>query len=246
MAHPVGSANVAAVGAGDVQTPETSHRDVDAAAAHLPPGAAIQPAQAKQQHYEPYTAGPEVNAYQGQPTNLPQTNEFNNPPARSQVYTIGGSPQYQSDLQRHDSNYGHWMEPAAAGAGGALAGVAGTEAYRHQQQQQEQNHVPTQYASNPEPQLGVGANAPVLVDGLSKPESSAVAKDFADVPAGAPSQDTIPASVNNVGGEYNLDNNASTFLDGSKPVHSTSSHIGGLPTPSHLHIPGEYPPTPAV
>jgi len=35
--------------------------------------------------------------------------------------------------ERHDSTYGDWMGPAAAGAGGAAIGAAGIEAYRQQQ-----------------------------------------------------------------------------------------------------------------
>ena len=39
-----------------------------------------------------------------------------------------------SDNARPNSNYGEWMAPAAAGIGGTVAGITGTEAYRHHQQ----------------------------------------------------------------------------------------------------------------
>lgn len=41
---------------------------------------------------------------------------------------------FQQQIERHDSKYGDWMGPAA---GGAIAGAAGTEAYKHHVQQKE-------------------------------------------------------------------------------------------------------------
>ena len=43
-------------------------------------------------------------------------------------------------IERHDSQYGDWMAPAAAGFGGAVAGAAGVEAYRNSQQESKPEH----------------------------------------------------------------------------------------------------------
>lgn len=44
----------------------------------------------------------------------------------------------RSFLPRHDSKYGDWMGPAAAGAGGLALGAGGVEAYKHHQQQKKE------------------------------------------------------------------------------------------------------------
>lgn len=44
----------------------------------------------------------------------------------------------RSFLPRHDSKYGDWMGPAAAGAGGLAVGAGGVEAYKHHQQQKKE------------------------------------------------------------------------------------------------------------
>lgn len=44
----------------------------------------------------------------------------------------------RSFLPRHDSKYGDWMGPAAAGAGGLALGAGGVEAYKHHQEQKKE------------------------------------------------------------------------------------------------------------
>lgn len=51
-------------------------------------------------------------------------------PQKSQAAAARSLPHH---IERHDSQYGEWMAPAAAGFGGAVAGAAGVEAYRNNQ-----------------------------------------------------------------------------------------------------------------
>ena len=51
-------------------------------------------------------------------------------------------------VERHDSQYGEWMAPVAAGFGGAAAGAAGVEAYRNNQQERQ---VPEREDEQPSP-----------------------------------------------------------------------------------------------
>lgn len=68
------------------------------------------------------------------------------------VVSYGGKqPEYRgipprSVIPRHDSKYGDWMAPAAAGVGGLAVGSVGIEAYKHHQDQKkevEQNSLGT-------------------------------------------------------------------------------------------------------
>lgn len=60
------------------------------------------------------------------------------------VVSYGGKqPEYRgipprSVIPRHDSKYGDWMAPAAAGVGGLAVGSVGTEAYKHHQDQKKE------------------------------------------------------------------------------------------------------------
>lgn len=54
----------------------------------------------------------------------------------SQAEHEGSVP--RSFLPRHDSKYGDWMGPAAAGVGGLALGAGGVEAYKHHQQQKKE------------------------------------------------------------------------------------------------------------
>lgn len=60
------------------------------------------------------------------------------------VVSYGGKqPEYRgipprSVIPRHDSKYGDWMAPAAAGVGGLAVGSIGTEAYKHHQDQEKE------------------------------------------------------------------------------------------------------------
>ena len=56
------------------------------------------------------------------------------PQSENQPTAVPRNPPRQ--IERHDSQYGEWMSPAAAtGLGGTAIGVAGVEAYRNQQQE---------------------------------------------------------------------------------------------------------------
>lgn len=54
---------------------------------------------------------------------------------RSQEQQETAVPRSISHIERHDSQYGEWMTPAAAGLGGTAVDSAGIEAYRNKQQE---------------------------------------------------------------------------------------------------------------
>ena len=67
----------------------------------------------------------------------------------------------RSFLPRHDSKYGDWMGPAAAGAGGLALGAGGVEAYKHHQQQKkeaEQQALAENYAKQERANTRPGQN----------------------------------------------------------------------------------------
>ena len=52
-------------------------------------------------------------------------------------------------VERHDSQYGDWMAPAAAGLGGAALGAAGVEAYRNNEQRGKESERKLEQPSHP-------------------------------------------------------------------------------------------------
>nr|POE96979.1 phosphatidylinositol 4,5-bisphosphate-binding protein slm1 [Quercus suber] len=76
-----------------------------------------------------------------------QTQAYNLPVGAQQPFTtnqqsfLGDQPAAAigQPAVRHDSSYGDWLAPAAAGVAGIGAGAVGAEAYRHHQQQQQQD-----------------------------------------------------------------------------------------------------------
>lgn len=99
-------------------------------------------------------------------------NEYNNSPVHAEgVSSDGpglvsyGAPQPKQDRNspishppfphpaRHDSKYGDWMGPAAAGVGGIAAGGAGVAAYKHQQEKKKEAEAQKALEQSPAPQI---------------------------------------------------------------------------------------------
>ena len=163
-------------------------------------------------------------------------------------------------FNRHDSNYSSWIGPTAAGAGGATVAVAGAEAYHSQQQQQQQQQqkdinpqnqgISTQMQQAPQAKaLQASTDAINPQNALTNPNQLGItgfaavsnintdsSKDSMEHPASAVSASTgmsIPSTINSVAGE-------------AAPTRPPISSNMSTQTVSHLHIPGEYPPTPAA
>lgn len=108
----------------------------------------------QQNTYRPITQTQEYNGLPVHPKSTPFNgagSEYNTSPVQAEgVSSDGpgtvsygasssqperGSSAPRSAPPRHDSKYGDWMGPSAAGVGGLAAGAAGVEAYRRHQQQ---------------------------------------------------------------------------------------------------------------
>lgn len=97
--------------------------------------------------------------YNGRPVNSVSVpldgtgSEYNTKPVQAEgvssdgpgAVSYGAPPSHADDssvprsfLPRHDSKYGDWMGPAAAGAGGLAIGAGGVEAYKNHQQQKKE------------------------------------------------------------------------------------------------------------
>ena len=223
--------------------------------------------------------------------------EYDDQPVQAQGLSSGGSgavsygspqSQQQSVLAsrsllhepiRHDSKYGEWIGPAAAGVGGAAAGVAVTEGFQHHQQKDRIEHdrpqeqVVQQLESAPL-DLDSSNSAPAKPSGGNGSESySSTGGLVIGESSKAGSSSTIPTPKGNAtrndsgegfwasGGQSSGDANmapptqapsAGQSFDGMSsreaepPRPVTSSHDTLLRTVSHMHVPGEYPPTPAA
>lgn len=115
----------------------------------------------------------------------------------------------KSFLPRHDSNYGEWMGPAAAGAGGLTVGAAGVRAYKHHQQQKKdeeqkasvENQINQDQATHIQPglnHLNRGLSGPLpteqdLSQVSSQPVSSTQTSPQSTPTAPAVAQPTSPA-----------------------------------------------------
>ncbi|KAI9834262.1 MAG: hypothetical protein M1819_003100 [Sarea resinae] len=173
---------------------------------------------------------------------------FNSPQQpQTQAYGTG----HQSEPERPTTNYGDWMAPTAAAAGGIAAGATGAQAYHSQSQH-----------NDPQPDTRLSAPVPAAAE-FSRVDSSASARG---PPASEPSQtesaSTVPTTIGNTIDDTDdqklydtaippvasyaqqpiakaVDNSTSV-----NPPPTTGSHTRPVAA-SHLHIPGEFPPTPA-
>ncbi|KAI9755835.1 MAG: H/ACA snoRNP pseudouridylase subunit [Chaenotheca gracillima] len=155
------------------------------------------------------------------------------------------------DNQKRDSNYGHWMAPASVMSGG----LGSAETRPNQTQTQEIGGT-----SPKQPQTAGGV--PVLVSHETMSESSrsaqphaALASDASQADSGSTAPTAIDTSPTTTGG---LSSNAFPQSDGymsaggSKPTATATSTGESAFTgvdPSYrrsMHMPGEYPPTPAA
>lgn len=119
-------------------------RDADQAPIHEP-----LPAEIQQQHVnspmpeDPNASGPSGLEYssapvqaQGVRSDEPGAVSYGMPQTSSHDQQSAAVPRnLPHHIERHDSQYGDWMAPAAAGLGGAAVGAAGVEAYRAQQKE---------------------------------------------------------------------------------------------------------------
>lgn len=157
-------------------------------------------------------------------------------------------------LARHNSAYGDWMTPAAAGVAGVGAGALGTEAYRRHQRDAT---VPEEEVSPVSPEEATPPAVPQQSDrGLSRPAQSIATytptySAYAPTSSGAsksgpstgvvggPSTSTQPAGLfQSAAGRLGGLEGKGAHETGTFPTivrHDTDMSVSGL------HVPGEYP-----
>ena len=182
-------------------------REVVAAASALP-GAGLMAGNmvAKQSHHPQAAEG---KALDGTAADAPVLSDTYSPGEPKQMPF---SPAVQH-VDQHNSNYGDWMAPAAAGAGGVAAGAAGAEAYRGSEQKKED-------------QPGLQA-----VDGSSTAQNGTI-----PIPQ---SSNNGAAAALELSAEHLADPSAPIKeLADRPPLQSVPSGI----SVAQLHVPGEFPP----
>ncbi|KXT03762.1 hypothetical protein AC578_726 [Pseudocercospora eumusae] len=190
-----------------------------------------------------------------QPTNQAQPLV---PEQQQQQPFLGNEPatpfsQVQQSPARHNSGYGEWMAPAAAGAAGVGAGALGAEAYGHHQREQEAivpQHMPMQEEKS---LRGVDADAGAFVFPNAVGESHGTE---AMIPSVAPTSEINHAAVvsapvtDATDASANSTNVAEAPLGGNEKMgaHETGAffprvirHDTELSV-SQLHVPGKFPP----
>lgn len=187
------------------------------------------------------TGDDETNATRGElagASTAPQLEQAQNGLPSHQGQYLGAT------LERHDSKYGDWMGPAAAGVGGGAISAAGIEAYRQQQAQdkvaiQEEKQQPGLQAVDDVPQ--VTAQAPLgAKKSVDQPLNGAI---ITEVP---PNTTYDISSTADKGVSTALEGSTFRPVDPALPIKELAdrppleSHTS-VATISELHVPGEFP-----
>ena len=189
---------------------DTGDREVVAAASALP-GAGLMAGNmtAKQSHHPQQAAKGEA---------LDGTADA---PVLSDTYSPGEPKQMPfsravQHVDQHSSNYGDWMAPTAAGAGGVAAGAAGVEAYKvHEQRKEDQQ------------------------PGLQSVDGNPTGAQNGAIPIPQSSTNNGAAAASELAAEHLADPSASIKeLADRPPLQSVPSGI----SVAQLHVPGEFPP----
>ena len=170
---------------------------------------------------------------------------------------------------RHESLYGDWMAPAAAGVAGAGAGAAGYAAYQQRQedpapvQQQETSmsrDAPRTY--QPSGYAGAPAASGSTNTGAFYVEDTPAAFNPTNAPSASAAPATIPAAVDATPAALSTSDTAHPATTTSMPPPGETTTLGGLESEgahetgaifpkilrhdtdisvSNLHIPGKFP-----
>lgn len=248
------------------QDPYRLH-DVEAGTIKNEPGTIEQqayPMQQQQQQQPIASAAPvqtQTYAPSAQPVN--QAQPVDQQPAR-EIHPVDQSQpaQSQPSMARHESSYGDWMAPVAAGAAGVGAGVLGGEAYRrHQQQAVVPEPVPEQEektlrdaedeaAISPTAAVASDSTEPItptvpLTNDINSTNIVPVAA-LNDVPDGYVEGTSVPAPTSSgplsaiheapLGGNERLGAHETGAFFPRVIRHDTELSV------SQLHVPGEFPP----
>lgn len=168
------------------------------------------------------------------------------PPQAPEPQPQPPGPPFEPSLQRHDSTYGEWMAPAAAGA---AAGAIGTEAYHQQQQKQkqEQKHEES-LPQQTEPPIHNGITPQPPSENHAEHPATPAPAAAAPIPVAseADSLVTTPSTAAHsfLAGPEAVPAAASSkasFMNGGPPVAPGVRRNNTDVSVSDLHVPGEYP-----
>lgn len=184
-------------------------REVVAAASALPGAGLMAGNMAKQSHHQEAAKGKALDGT----ADAPVLSDTYSPGEPKQMPF---SPAVQH-VNHHSSNYGDWMAPTAAGAGGVAAGAAGVEAYKvHEQRKEDQ-------------QPGLQS-----VDGTQGAQNGTI-----PIPQSSSNNGAAAAAASELAAEHLADPSAPIKeLADRPPLASVPSGI----SVAQLHVPGEFPP----
>ena len=150
--------------------------------------------------------------------------------------------------ERHDSTYGDWMGPVAAGAGGVAIGAAGIEAYRHQQKQSE---IQPQTVAQPSE---LATQTTPTVEHSPEPLREPVKREPSEAVVSPIS--TLGSDPSSIQPNSGIVESPTTPSDLAAPLKALASETdttntrpsmpmsqGSVGTISDLHVPGEFPRT---
>lgn len=177
----------------------------------------------------------------------------------STQYTAGEHPHIiptsQGALPNDASSaYGEWMAPMGAGVGGAALGAAATQAHQNRTATSEQPSVRKglggEQAAIPSPGQ---SSAPMVATGAESSDLASRSRGFTESSqaTGTTGISTVPTSVSGhdpATANSTLLSSAATksvVKDSQRPGVETSQSATTIQTISDLHMPGEYPKTPA-
>ena len=155
--------------------------------------------------------------------------------------------------ERHDSTYGDWMGPAAAGTGGAAIGAAGIAAYRQQKKQPHQDPKQPEPGPQTVPQPSeLAAQTTPTVESTPAPLQNPVRREPSEVVASPIS--TLRGDPSFIQPHSSTVESPTTSSDPAAPLKALASETdttrpkmpmsqGSVGTISDLHVPGEFPRT---
>ena len=215
--------------------------------------------------YPPVSSNAKNSKMQERPR-TPTGAEHSTAPVRSQAISSDGpgavsygSPQQPASRnrtargppERHDSTYGDWMGPSAAGVGGAAIGAAGIEAYRHQQQQPKQPEIEPQTATQPSE---LATQTTPTVEHSPEPLREPVRREPSEAVVSPIS--TLRGDPSFIQPNSNIMESPTTSSDPAAPMKALASETdttstrpsmpvsqGSVGTISDLHVPGQFPRT---
>ena len=138
----------------------------------------------------------------------------------------------------HNSQYGDWMAPAAAGVAGAGLGVAAVGAYEHQKQDvavPPTDELPPEVPEKSERRSSIPSDENVVAFGTTSTATNAQTATDGHVDTATPMATVTPTAADSLGGMEREGAHETGAIFPKVVRHDTEMSV------SQLHVPGEYP-----